>query len=66
LRHLAVGDIHGCFTALATLADFLPFQPDDLLITLGDYVDRGPDSYAVLDWVVAQARRGRGPRSRRA
>jgi serine/threonine protein phosphatase 1 len=53
MRHLAVGDIHGCFKALTTLAAFVPLQPDDVLITLGDYVNRGPDSCAVLDWLIA-------------
>jgi serine/threonine protein phosphatase 1 len=59
LRYLAVSDIHGCYRALTTLAEFVPFSPDDVLITLGDYVDRGPDSYAVLDWLLAQLGRGR-------
>jgi serine/threonine protein phosphatase 1 len=52
MRTLAVGDIHGCFRALSTLAAYVPFQPDDLLITLGDYVDRGPDTHAVIDWLI--------------
>src|SRR3954453_2641291 len=59
MRHLAVGDIHGCFRALQTLAAAVPFTPDDEVITLGDYVDRGPNSCAVLDWLIAYARRGR-------
>jgi serine/threonine protein phosphatase 1 len=59
MRHLVIGDIHGCYRALSTLAVFVPFQPDDVLITLGDYVDRGPDSRAVLDFLIA--RRGHGP-----
>ena len=58
MRHLAVGDIHGCIKALTTLAGFVPFRPEDQIITLGDYVDRGPDSYAVLDWLIAYKRRG--------
>jgi serine/threonine protein phosphatase 1 len=58
VRYLAVGDIHGCFKALTTLAAFVPFGPDDVLITLGDYVDRGPDSCAVLDWLLAWGRKG--------
>jgi len=29
---------------------------DDCLITLGDYVDRGPDSRGVLEWVLARAK----------
>ena len=58
MRYLAVGDIHGCFRALTTLAAAVPFSADDVLITLGDYVDRGPDSYAVLDWLIARLGRG--------
>ncbi|MCI0381014.1 MAG: serine/threonine protein phosphatase [Gemmataceae bacterium] len=58
MRHLAVGDIHGCYKALSTLAAFVPFQPEDTLVTLGDYVNRGPDSCAVLDWLIAWKRRG--------
>jgi serine/threonine protein phosphatase 1 len=56
---LAVGDIHGCYRALITLAAFVPFESDDCLVTLGDYVDRGPDSCAVLDWLIAWQKRGR-------
>ena len=58
MRHLAVGDIHGCFKALSTLAAYVPFQSEDVLITLGDYVNRGPDSCTVLDWLIDYRRRG--------
>jgi serine/threonine protein phosphatase 1 len=58
MRYLAVGDIHGCSRALTTLAAFVPFVPDDTIITLGDYVNRGPDSCAVLDWLIAEHKRG--------
>lgn len=51
-RTLAIGDIHGCLTALKTLAAFVDIQDDDTLITLGDYIDRGPDSAGVVDWVM--------------
>lgn len=51
-RHLAIGDIHGCFNALTTLTEFVGFRADDTIITLGDYVDRGPDTCAVLDWLI--------------
>ena len=57
MRFLAVGDIHGCFKALTTLAAFVPFRPEDTLITLGDYVNRGPDSCSVLNWLIAYQRR---------
>jgi serine/threonine protein phosphatase 1 len=49
MRTLAIGDIHGCLRAFdAILAEIDP-QPDDLIVTLGDYVDRGPNSKGVLD-----------------
>lgn len=51
-RHLAIGDIHGCITALRTLVEFVGLRPDDTIVTLGDYVDRGPDSAAVIDFVI--------------
>ena len=51
-RHLAIGDIHGCIDALTSLVDFVEFRQDDTIITLGDYVDRGPNSRAVLDLVL--------------
>ena len=59
MRTLAIGDIHGCLTALTTLLDYVAPAPDDLLITLGDYVDRGPDSRGVLDLLIALHARGR-------
>ena len=51
-RHLAIGDIHGCISALRSLIDFVELRPDDTIVTLGDYVDRGPDSRAVVEFVI--------------
>ncbi|MEZ6139349.1 MAG: metallophosphoesterase family protein [Zavarzinella sp.] len=51
-RTLAIGDIHGCINALLTLEKFVGFQESDTIITLGDYVDRGPNSCAVIDWLI--------------
>lgn len=51
-RHLAIGDIHGCLQAFNTLLSMIEPRPDDFLITLGDYVDRGPDSCGVLQRLV--------------
>lgn len=53
-RHLAIGDIHGCFNALRTLAGYVGISSSDTIITLGDYVNRGPNSCAVLDWLIHQ------------
>jgi len=51
-RTLAIGDIHGCINALQTLERFVGFNRADTIVTLGDYVDRGPDSCAVIDWLI--------------
>ena len=52
MRTLAVGDIHGCYHALTTLESFAEFQPEDHIITLGDHINRGPDSRAVIEWLM--------------
>ncbi|MDE0863666.1 MAG: metallophosphoesterase family protein [Rubripirellula sp.] len=52
MRTLAVGDIHGCYKALATLESFVNFQPEDHIITLGDHINRGPDSRSVIQWLI--------------
>jgi len=57
MRTLAIGDIHGCLRALDALLDVVDPQPDDLVLTLGDYVDRGPDSKGVLDRILSLSAR---------
>src|SRR5262249_34116860 len=52
-RTLAIGDIHGCLDALATLIDAIGLGSEDTLITLGDHIDRGPDSRGVVDRLLA-------------
>lgn len=52
-RILAVGDIHGMYEKLVSLMELIQFnQDDDLLIFLGDYIDRGPQSLECLDYVM--------------
>ncbi|MFB9833309.1 metallophosphoesterase family protein [Actinoallomurus acaciae] len=41
-RTVIIGDIHGCFDELLELLDEVGLHPDDLLISVGDLVDRGP------------------------
>ncbi len=49
----AIGDIHGCLLALeALLAQFPINWGKDLLVFLGDYIDRGPDSRKVIELVL--------------
>ena len=51
-RILAIGDIHGCPVAFDALLEAVNPGPDDLVITLGDYIDRGPDSKNVVDRLI--------------
>ena len=53
MRTLAIGDIHGMSGALDALMDAVAPTADDVLVFLGDYVDRGPDSKGVLDRLIA-------------
>jgi aromatic-L-amino-acid decarboxylase len=48
-RTIAIGDIHGCSRALHSLLAVIRPERSDTLITLGDYVDRGPDSAGVIN-----------------
>jgi serine/threonine protein phosphatase 1 len=52
MRTLAIGDIHGCSTALRTLLDEVQPGRQDVVVTLGDYVDRGPDAKGALEMVL--------------
>lgn len=49
----AVGDIHGCFEKLARLIGQLPIDPaEDRIIFIGDYINRGPQSREVIDFLL--------------
>ena len=51
-RTFAIGDIHGELGALQDLLHRMgPYRADDTLVFLGDYVDRGPDSKGVVDFI---------------
>jgi serine/threonine protein phosphatase 1 len=59
MRILAIGDIHGCSIAFDTLLAAVQLQPDDQIITLGDYVDHGPDSKGIIDRLIVLHDTGR-------
>ena len=61
----AIGDIHGCVATLDALLTRLKPTPGDHLIFIGDYVDRGPNSKAVIDRLLEleeAAAQEKGPR----
>lgn len=50
MRHVIVGDVHGCRAELDALLDKLSFDPgSDVLVTVGDLVAKGPDSKGVVE-----------------
>lgn len=60
----AIGDIHGCYDALSNLLEKISLDKGDDLATivfLGDYVDRGPDSYKVIDLLIKLQESSRRP-----
>lgn len=51
-RIIAIGDIHGCSRALAALIKLIAPTSSDILIQLGDAIDRGPDSRSVMEQLI--------------
>lgn len=56
-RTLAIGDVHGCAAALATLLEVVAPDAEDTLVMLGDYIDRGPDSRGVIEILLGERER---------
>jgi serine/threonine protein phosphatase 1 len=52
-RVIAIGDVHGCARALRALLERIGPQPDDIVIPLGDCIDRGPESRQVIEHLLA-------------
>src|SRR5437763_419867 len=54
MSHYAIGDIQGCYDEFRQLLDLIQFAPEnDRLWLVGDLVNRGPASLAVLRAVKA-------------
>ncbi len=52
-RIFAIGDIHGCYDRLKTLMGKIPIDfSRDTLVFIGDYIDRGPHSVEVVDYLI--------------
>lgn len=50
MNTLIIGDIHGCHVELLELLDRAAIGADDLVVSVGDLVDRGPEPSAVVDF----------------
>ncbi|WP_433672282.1 metallophosphoesterase family protein [Nocardia sp. CA-136227] len=49
-RTVIIGDIHGCFDELVELLEKAELAEDDLLVSVGDLVDRGPKPHQVVSF----------------
>ncbi|TAH24675.1 MAG: serine/threonine protein phosphatase [Cytophagales bacterium] len=53
MSKFVIGDIHGCANTLKNLILFvLPKKKDNIFYFLGDYINKGPDSKGVLDFLI--------------
>ncbi len=53
MARYVIGDIHGCSGELSRMLENLPLKNGDALVFLGDYIDRGPDSRAVISELLS-------------
>jgi serine/threonine protein phosphatase 1 len=52
-RLLAISDIHGCYNTFHELVvNRIKLDKYDKLVLLGDYIDRGPQSREVIDFII--------------
>lgn len=47
-----ISDIHGCYKEFLTMLDKIRFSDTDQLVLAGDYIDKGKQSYEMLQWIV--------------
>lgn len=59
MKVFAIGDIHGCNMELNRLIPLIEAEvkAGDKVVFLGDYIDRGPDSYGVIETILGWASR---------
>lgn len=58
MRLFAIGDIHGCATALDVILAAICLRTGDKVVGLGDYINKGPATKAVLDRLIQLFDRG--------
>ena len=49
--------MHGCAAELSALFDRLELTPETIVVLVGDYVDRGPDSRQALEVILERSER---------
>jgi serine/threonine protein phosphatase 1 len=59
---IAIGDVHGNFTALDDLLNRITphIHIEDTVVFLGDYIDHGPDSKNCIERIISFQSNARG------
>ncbi|MFB2922637.1 MULTISPECIES: metallophosphoesterase family protein [Aerosakkonema] len=54
-RRIIIGDVHGHYNGLMTLLEAIAPGEDDRVYFLGDLIDRGPQSFHVVEFVLTNS-----------
>ncbi len=57
-RRWVISDIHGCIRSFKGLINKIELNKRDHLFLLGDYINKGPDSAAVIDYIISLKKDG--------
>lgn len=58
MKTYAISDIHGCYYTFKELLSTIGLTKDDNLYLLGDYINRGPNSKEVIDYIIELQQQG--------
>jgi len=54
----AIGDIHGCYDQFMEIIGSPQIGDDDVVVLIGDIIDRGPNSFKMLEWAMNNVNNG--------
>ena len=58
-RRFVIGDIHGCYLTFKKIVEKkIQLNKNDQLFLLGDYIDKGPESKKVLNYIMKLIKKG--------
>ncbi len=58
IRQWVIPDLHGCLLTLQVLLDKIAPNKEDKLFFLGDYINKGPNSYALIAFLMSLKTKG--------
>lgn len=58
MNQYAISDIHGCYFTFKELLNKIGFSKSDKLFLLGDYINKGPNSKPLIDYIFELQKQG--------